>query len=148
MANNIAHVFEFSHNSVVYNFKNPFFIHRITNPKFNNNIFYASYAGGMNKTEFNGGWDELTAMTPPSIFSYDTISAHVDSLFDPADAADANHRWLAKAKRTVEVKNNAYFWPPELITLWTAWNTASESPLSTSCCACHSQRTSAGVCPK
>jgi len=40
----ITNYFEFTHNSVIYTFKNPFFIFNLTNGKVNNNLFYAPCA--------------------------------------------------------------------------------------------------------
>ena len=50
--------FEFSHNDVVYTFKNPFFIFNETNAKIDNNVFYGTYVGGTNYTE-TPWWDNL-----------------------------------------------------------------------------------------
>jgi hypothetical protein len=119
--NNLTNYFEFSHNSVVYNYKNPFFLHRITNAKFNNNIFYSLYSGGQSLGEYNNLWDE-TSKEVGAIISLDSLTAQLDTLFDPDDINDPNLRALAEAKRHVEVKNNAYFWPAGLVNLWTAWN--------------------------
>lgn len=119
--NNLTNYFEFSHNSVVYNYKNPFFLHRITNAKFNDNIFYSLYSGGQSLTEYNNLWDE-TSREVGAIISLDSLTAELDSLFDPEDINDPNLAALAEAKRHIEVKNNAYFWPAALQSLWTAWN--------------------------
>ncbi len=51
----IVNYYNFSHNNVVYTFKNPFFLDRMVNAKFDNNIFYAAYAGGENKTGTQAG---------------------------------------------------------------------------------------------
>lgn len=119
--NNLTNYFQFDHNSVIYNYKNPFFLHRITNAFFTNNIFYSLYSGGQSLTEYNNLWDE-TSRQVGAIISLDSLTAQLDTLFDPEDINDPNLRALAEAKRHVEVKNNAYFWPAALQSLWTAWN--------------------------
>jgi hypothetical protein len=113
--------FEFNHNNVVYTFKNPFFEFNTTDGKFNNNIFYAPWAGGISKTEFPW-WDQLWSPETGSIIDLDTLDLAKDSVFNPADKANPNHRMMSEAKRKVEVKNNAYFWPTSLTNGWKAWN--------------------------
>jgi len=113
--------FDFSHNSVVYTFKNPFFIFNVTNAKINNNIFYCNYAGGMNRTE-HPWWDELWSPEIGSVIDMDNLDLAKDSVFDPADVGNANLPALAEAKRNVEVLNNVYFWPSTMTSYWTAWD--------------------------
>ena len=120
--NNLTNYFNFSHNSVVYNYKNPFFLHRITNAVFDNNIFYSLYSGGQSLAEYHGAWDETTPDIVGSVISLDSLTAQLDTLFDPADVNDPNLAALAEAKRNVEVKNNVCFWPSALVNTWTAWN--------------------------
>jgi len=119
--NNLTNYFRFDHNSFIYNYKNPFFLHRITNARFTNNIFYSLYSGGQSLTEYNNLWDE-TSKQVGAIISLDSLTAQLDTLFDPEDINDPNLRALAEAKRHVELKNNVYFWPAALQNLWTAWN--------------------------
>ena len=71
--------YEFSHNNVIYTFKNPFFLDRMVNAKFDNNIFYAAYAGGENKTEY-AGWDSFDANTGPSIITMGLLDSTTASL--------------------------------------------------------------------
>lgn len=113
--------YEFSHNNIIYTFKNPFFLDRMVNAKFNDNIFYGVYAGGQNRTEYNGGWDSFTAATVASIITMgplDSLTA-VDLLGGPSTGPGDP---AAEALRNVEVRNNVYFWPPALVAFWTAWN--------------------------
>jgi hypothetical protein len=117
----IVNYYEFSHNNVVYTFKNLFFLDRMVNAKFNNNIFYGVYAGGQNMTEYSGGWDSFTAQTVASIITMGPLDSTTAALLlghastGPGDPA-------AELLRKVEVKNNAYFWPQGLTDYWTAWN--------------------------
>jgi FlgD Ig-like domain len=117
----IVKYYEFSHNNVVYTFKNVFFLDRAVNAKFNNNLFFAAYAGGQNQTEFNGGWDSFTAKTIASIITMgplDSLTA-ADLLGHASTGAEDP---AAEALRKVEVKNNAYFWPAALTAFWQSWN--------------------------
>jgi hypothetical protein len=117
--------YEFSHNNVVYTFKNLFFLDRIVNAKFDNNIFYGVYSGGQNKAEFSGGWDSFTAGTVASIITMGPLDSTTAAAFDPADIGNPNLIALAGAKRKVEVKNNAYFWPAALTSYWKSWDDTS-----------------------
>jgi hypothetical protein len=117
--------FEFSHNSVIYTFKNPFWIYNITNGKFNNNMFYAAFAGGSNKDEHFGMWDQLRSFAITSIADLDTLNMPIARWFDPADTAGSGALqilWPAEAKRTIEMKNNVCYWPKAITDFWTAWN--------------------------
>jgi hypothetical protein len=113
--------FEFSHNSVVYSFKNPFFIFNVTDAKINNNIFYNAWIGGISRTEYPW-WDQLWSPEVGSLIDMDSLSVATDSVFDPTSYGNANARALAEAKRNVEVKNNVYFWPSSVTTFWHNWN--------------------------
>jgi hypothetical protein len=113
--------FEFSHNSVVYSFKNPFFIFNVTNAKINNNLFYNAWAGGISRTEYPW-WDELWHPEVGSIIDMDSLNAATDSVFDASDYGNANFAALAEAKRDVEVENNVCFWPATLTNFWHTWN--------------------------
>ena len=124
MTSGIVSYYEFSHNTVVWTFKNLFFLDRMVNAKFNNNVFYGVFAGGQNKTEF-AGWDSFTANTGPSIITMGPLDSTTAANFDPADIGNANLITLAGAKRKIEVKNNAYFWPATLTSYWKSWNDTS-----------------------
>jgi hypothetical protein len=50
--------FQFDDNTVLYTFKNPFFIFNMTEGTMNNNIFYGNYAGGVDRTE-DPWWDNI-----------------------------------------------------------------------------------------
>jgi hypothetical protein len=113
--------FEFTHNTVIYTFKNPFFEFNVTDAKFNNNIFFGLHAGGVSKAEYPW-WDQLWSPEVSSVIDLDTLNLAKDTVFNPADMASPNHRMLSEAKRKVEVKNNAWFWPTGLTSFWTAWN--------------------------
>ncbi|MGE5846866.1 MAG: sugar-binding protein [Ignavibacteria bacterium] len=117
----IVNYYEFSHNNIIYTFKNPFFLDRMVNAKFNNNIFYNVYAGGQNLTEFNGGWDSFTAGTVASIITMGPLDSTTaaDLLGHPSTGAGDP---AAELLRKVEVKNNAYYWSDGLTSFWTAWN--------------------------
>lgn len=113
--------FEFTHNTFVHNFKNPFFEFNVTSGKWNNNILYALHGGGISKAEYPW-WDQLWSPEISSVIDIDTLDLAKDSLFNPTDIGKPDHRMLSEAKRTVEVKNNAYFWPAAMTSMWHAWN--------------------------
>ncbi|MCU7494080.1 MAG: T9SS type A sorting domain-containing protein [Ignavibacteria bacterium] len=117
----ICNYFEFVHNDVVWMFKNPLFAFNVTKAKINDNIFYAAYSGGISKSEYPW-WDQLRSPEIGSIIDLDTLNVAIAKIFDSQDSTNANVRMLAEAKRTVEVKNNAYFWPTKLTNYWKAWN--------------------------
>jgi hypothetical protein len=114
--------FDFSHNSIIYNFQNPFWIFNVTDAKVNDNVFYGNWVGGITKDEYTGFWDQLWSLEVGSLIDLDTLDIAKAKFFDPADSASANLRWLAEAKRNIEVKNNVYFWSKSVTDYWTAWN--------------------------
>ena len=114
--------FEFVHNTIMLTFQNPFWIFNVTDAKVNNNLFYAAWTGAMTKEEYFGYWDQLWSIDIGSLVDLDTLDIAKAKVFDPADSADANIRWLAEAKRNIEVKNNVYYWPKPITDFWTAWN--------------------------
>ncbi|MGA7722563.1 MAG: T9SS type A sorting domain-containing protein [Ignavibacteriaceae bacterium] len=118
----IVNYFEFSHNSVIYNFQNPFWIFNVTNAKVDNNLFYANWVGGETIPEYTGFWDQLWSIEIGSIIDLDTLDIAKAKVFDPADSASSNLRWLAEAKRIIEVKNNVYFTPKVVTDFQTAWD--------------------------
>jgi len=114
--------FEFCHNSVIYTFKNPMFIFNVTTARINNNIFYGTYAGGVALAE-NPWWDNLWYPDEDyGVIALEPLDAKKDSVFAPEYVSNPHLDSLAEAKRMVEVKNNAYFWPTTLTSFWTAWN--------------------------
>jgi hypothetical protein len=93
----------------------------MVNAKFNDNIFYGVYAGGQNRTEYNGGWDSFTARTVASIITMGPLdSTTAADLLGHASSGPGDP--AAELLRKVEVKNNVYFWPAALTAFWTAWN--------------------------
>jgi len=117
----IVKYYEFSHNNVIYTFKNPFFLDRVVKAKFNNNIFYGAFAGGQNKTEY-AGWDSFTANTGPSIVTMGPLDSATAAILLGHASTGAGDP-AAELLRSVEVKNNVYFWPSALTNFWTnQWN--------------------------
>jgi hypothetical protein len=116
----IVSYYEFSHNNVIYTFKNPFFLDRMVNAKFDNNVFYAAFAGGQNKTEY-AGWDSFTANTGPSIVTMGPLDSTTAAIVLGHASTGAGDP-AAELLRKVEVKNNVYFWPASLTSFWTSWN--------------------------
>jgi hypothetical protein len=114
--------FEFTHNNVMLTFQNPFWIFNVTDAKVNNNLFYAAWTGAITKDEYTGYWDQLWSIEIGSLIDLDTLDIAKAKVFDPADANDPNIRWLAEAKRNIEVKNNVWFQPKDVTDFWTAWN--------------------------
>ncbi len=119
---NPAKYLEFSHNNVIYTFKNPFWIYNMTDGKINDNLFYAPFSGASSKTEHFGMWDQLRSLAITGVVDFDTLLTPMARWLDPADTANPNFMWLAEAKRNIEVKNNVCFWPQGVTDLWTAWN--------------------------
>jgi hypothetical protein len=119
---NPVNYLEFSHNNVMYTFKNPFWIFNLTNGKVNDNIFYAAFSGASNKTEHFGMWDQLRSFEVTSVVDFDTLNTPMAQWLDPGDKGDANFMWKAEAKRNIEVRNNVYYWPKAIKDIWTAWN--------------------------
>lgn len=114
--------FEFTHNSILLTFQNPFWIFNVTEAKVNDNIFYANWVGAITKDEYIGMWDQLWSIEIGSIIDLDTLSTGNAKAFVPEYADSPDLRWLAEAKRSIEVKNNVYFQPQDVIDFWTAWN--------------------------
>jgi hypothetical protein len=106
--------YEFSHNNLVHSFKNPFFLDRIVNAKFNNNIFYNAFAGGQTKAEF-GGWDSFTNNNGPAIITMGPLDSTTAALLLGHQRATPADSVTAEGLRKVEVKNNAYFWPAAML---------------------------------
>jgi hypothetical protein len=119
--------FEFDHNSILYNFQNPFWIFNVTEGKVNNNLFYANWTGGITKSEYTVMWDQLWSLEVGSLIDLDTLDIAKAKYFVPEDSADANIRWIAEAKRNIEVKNNVYFWPKAVTDFWTEWQNAGHA---------------------
>jgi hypothetical protein len=118
----ICKYFEFSHNTIVYSFKNPLFIHNVTDAKINNNLFFSNWVGGMATFEYTGKWDELSSVAVPSVLSLDTLDLAKDSVFNPSDIGKPNFRLLSEQKRTIECMNNVAFWPQSVKDFWKAWD--------------------------
>lgn len=116
----IVNYFECSHCDIISTFKNPFFLDRAVNAKFDNNVFYNAYAGGENKTEF-AGWDSFTPNTGPSLITLGLLDSTTAAVLlghastGPGDPA-------AEKLRKVEVRNNIYYWSSGLTTFWHTWN--------------------------
>lgn len=137
--------FEFSHNDVIYTFKNPFFIFNVTDAKINNNIFYGTYVGGTNYQE-TPWWDNLWYGDKDiSTIALEELNGANAAAFDAADSAGffaksnyigatnkadstADDAWVAalqaKAEnmRKIEVKNNSYFQPSGVTAFWKSLN--------------------------
>ncbi|MBW7886780.1 MAG: T9SS type A sorting domain-containing protein [Bacteroidetes bacterium] len=114
--------FEFTHNTVAYTFKNPFFIFNVTNAKINNNIFYNNYVGGVSFTE-NPWWDNLFSPDETyGVLALQNLSLDNAKMFQPNDSTNAKIDSIAEARRTVEVKNNICYWSQSVTTLWQNWN--------------------------
>ncbi len=117
---------DFSHNSIVFSFLQPFFIFAALHAKIDNNILYGAFVGGETKAEYPW-WDEMFSPAPPSIIDFDTMNVASDKVFDPADSGKSNWRMLAEGKRTVEVENNDFFEPQAITNFWTAWDDTAKT---------------------
>ncbi len=118
----ITNYFDFSHNDVLLTTKAPFWSEPLVNAKINDNIFYNVYALGESKTEYLGGWDEIDPPRVPALFSFFRLDSLRAATFLGHPINGTADSLAAEAARTVEVKNNAYFWSSGLTSFWTAWN--------------------------
>jgi len=117
----LTNYFDFSHNDVILTSKSPLWSEKVINAKFDNNIFYNTYAVGETHTEYAGGWDEIAPPRVPSIFSFTVLdSVSASTLLGHASTGAGDP--AAEALRKVEVKNNAYFWSSGLTNFYTSWN--------------------------
>jgi len=125
--------FDFSHNSVIYTFKNPMFIFNVTKAKINDNLWYGTYAGGVDETE-NPWWDNLwypdTTYGVVSLQPLDSAKIRVFAPSLPPKPSGVVDT-AAEQLRVIEAKNNVYFWPSALTTLWTAWNDTASNKIIT-----------------
>ncbi len=112
----------FSHNDVLLTSKGPFWSEREVNLVFDDNIFYDTYAVGENKTEYNGGWDELAPPRTPSVFYLDTLDSTTAAHLLGHAITSASDYAAAEAARKIEVKDNDCFWSSGLTSFWTAWD--------------------------
>ena len=119
---NIVNYMDFEHNSDIMTFQNPFWIFNVTNAKIDNNMFYGTWLGGITQIEYLQFWDELWSLAIPSVIDLDTLGGTNPKMFDPADSGNANYRWLAEAKRTIEVKNNNFFEPAPVVSFWATYD--------------------------
>ena len=116
---------DFSHNSIVFLFMQPFWMFAVNSAKIDNNILYGAFVAGEMKSEYPW-WDEEFSPALPSIISFDTMNVKSDSVFDPGDAGKPGWRMLAEAKRTVQVENNDWYEPSAITNLWTAWDDSAK----------------------
>jgi Secretion system C-terminal sorting domain len=117
----IVNYFECSHCDIINTCKNPFFLDRAVNAKFDNNLFFNAYSVGTNYTEFSGGWDSFTAGTLPSIITLGPLdSTTAATLLGHASIGAADP--AAEKLRKIEVMNNDYFWSSDLTSFYTSWN--------------------------
>ena len=119
---NPVNYLEFSHNSVIYTFKNPFWIYNLTNGKVNDNLFYAAFSGASSITEHFGLWDQLRSFERTGVVDFDTLNTAMAEWLDPGDIGQPDFMWLAEAKRNIEFKNNVCFWPKLITDFWAQWN--------------------------
>ncbi|MFO7890521.1 MAG: T9SS type A sorting domain-containing protein [bacterium] len=114
--------FEFNDNKVLYTFKNPLHCFNATDAKINDNVFYGTYVGGVDQAE-NPWWDNLWSPdTSYGVIHMDVLSLDNAKMFCPEDSTDPDIQSIAESRRTVEVKNNTYYWPTEVTDFWEAWN--------------------------
>jgi len=122
----LVNYFDFSHNSVIYTFKNPFFIFNLTTGRMDDNLFYGAWAGGISKQEYPW-WDQLWNPAIGSIIDFDVLDSAKVVAWKPALPKLANGvtDTAAEKLRVIEVKNNVYFWPTALTNYWKAWTDTS-----------------------
>lgn len=118
----ITNYFEYSNNTVVLTTKSPHWSQQVVNAKFNNNIFYDVYATGLSEGEYLNGWDDIDPPRLPSIFSFHTLDSLKAATFLGREITSEADFAEAEAARTVEVKNNIYYWSDKLVAWWDEWN--------------------------
>ncbi|GEM_PF-1074570 len=111
--------FDFTHNTVVGVFKNPFFAMNATNWNFQHNILFATYAGGMGNGEYPW-WDRIWTGGLGAVIDLDTLSKSVAAWV--VDTTAANWVTLAEAARKITVNDNLYYMPSSITAAVTAWN--------------------------
>lgn len=100
---------KFDHNTVFGTVVNPFWLFQAVNLDFENNIIYATMAGGEIPVETSGGWYDYDGQHSSTI-SLDTLST-IASLYG-----------VTEADRHINVENNAYYWPTQLTNWYAKWN--------------------------
>ncbi len=118
----IVKYFECSHCDIVNTFKNPFFLGRAVNAKIDNNLFYNTYAGGTNYTEYSGGWDSFRAGSLPSLIDFVPLDSGSAAMLLGHARNGASDSLAAEAMRTIEVKNNDYYYSSALTSFYQSWN--------------------------
>jgi hypothetical protein len=93
----------------------------VTKAKINNNVFYAPWVGGIALGEYPW-WDQLWSPEVGSIIDMDGLDSAKAAMFAPGSVGKASLIPDAEKLRTVEVKNNVYFWPSTITSYWKAWN--------------------------
>ena len=106
-----------NHNTLVNILGTPFFMHQMYNSEFTNNILYNCDFLGQQDAQITGNWDDSDNQ-PAAIFSVDTLSATVDSMWN----ADVPGGPFTEADRKLIVKNNAYFWKKDFVDFWNSRN--------------------------
>ncbi len=113
---------DFSHNTDIMTFQNPFWIFNVTTAKIDNNMFYGTWFGGITQYEYLNYYDELRSLAIPSVIDLDTLGGDIPKVFDPQDSSSSNLLWLAEAKRKIEVMNNNFYEPDTVIGFWKAYD--------------------------
>ncbi len=113
---------DFSHNSDIMSFQNPFWIFNATTAKIDNNMFYGTWFGGITQFEYLNYYDELRSIAIPSVIDLDTLGGDIAKVFDPQDSSSSNLLWLAEAKRQIQVENNNFYEPDTVIGFWKAYD--------------------------
>lgn len=123
IANSYIKYFEFSHNTMVQGAKAPVWTEALTTAKIDNNIFYNTYAISTNPAEYYGKWDEKGALPrKPAVMNFIPLDSAIASAYMGKPITNSTDSVAAEKARTIEVKNNAYFWSSELTTFYQTWN--------------------------
>jgi hypothetical protein len=125
----------FEHNTIVYGVVNPFLIRQGSHLHLNNNIFYAAHAFGGNPEHVIQSWFlNYPDTASSSIFfvrGYDTVSTWYklwgsvaingpNSYIDESEGVTA--AMVDPASRVIDVRNNAYLFPPKMVDYYTTYN--------------------------
>jgi len=116
-----AEYVEFTHNTIVGCFKNPFFSMNATKFDVMHNIFYDSYFGGMANGEYPW-WDRVWTGGVGATIDLDTLNKANAGRFG-IDTAQSNWPALGAAARVIRVNDNIYFRSQSITDFVANWNT-------------------------
>ena len=106
---------EFDHNTMFMHTKSsPFSLRSMSGVHITNNIFYSCYSAGLDSTHaYDPQTYNANFFSPPALFTLDSINK---------DGTMTDIYGTTEENRTIDVNNNVYFWPQEIIDNFTTMN--------------------------